>query len=370
MSSDKPAKSSRVLTFDLLRGYFLLSIIINHLNYVSPASWLTMRGELFVSSAEGFFLISGIVLGIVRGAKLVGQPFKHVARLLLKRAVQLYIVYVIGAVLFTLIGWWFFMDNPGLKPGIAAADTPFYQMIWDIASFSYLYGWLDYLRLYIFFLLASPLAVWLLRRGLWWVVLSISAIIWQFAPELARPDSVYTQPYNWQILFFGGLTIGFHWKQITAWWGRIAKSVRTFATTILLSTALVTLLLNIFIAFGGYYGTDIYNIVAPIRDMLHPYFDKENLPIARLAMFFVWFWAAFWLFKKFERHIVKAIGWLLLPFGSNSLYVYIMHGVFVFFVHLFIPRQGQLINLLVVSGIFAAIWLMIRYKVLMKIIPR
>lgn len=363
-------KSSRIAAFDLLRGYFLIAIIINHLNYPSLASLLTMKGELFVSSAEGFFLISGIVLGIVRGAKLINQPFKEAARLLLKRAGQLYIIYFLSTVLFTLIGWWFFMDNPGLKSGIASPDTPIHEMLWNAASFNYLYGWLDYLRLYIFFLLASPLAIWLLRKGLWWLVVVASISIWYFTPELDWPANVYIQPYNWQLIFFSGLVIGFHWKQISEWWQHLKKPLRVSIVSLVVGMAFATLAFNIFLAFGGKISPDIYAYVAPIRDTLSPYFDKENLPLARLSLFMLWFWASFWLFRKFEPFIVKWLGWLLLSFGGSSLYVYIVHGILIFFVHLFLPKQGYLINLLIVSGIVSTIWLMIRYKVLMKIIPR
>ena len=369
-SKEETKKSSRIAAFDLLRGYFLISIIINHLNYPSVASLLTMKGELFVSSAEGFFLISGIVLGIVRGAKLINKPFKNAAGLLLKRAGQLYLIYFISTTLFTLVGWWFFMDNPGLKPGIASPDTPIHQLLWNIASFKYLYGWLDYLRLYIFFLLASPIAIWLLRKGLWWLVLMVSVLMWHFTPELSWPDNVYMQPYNWQVIFFSGLVVGFHWKNISAWWQRLKKPLRVSIVTLVVGMAAATLAFNIFLAFGGKISPDIYAFVGPVRDTLSPYFDKENLPLARLSLFMLWFWASFWLFRKFEPFIVKWFGWLLQSFGGSSLYVYIVHGILIFFVHLFLPKQGYFVNLLIISGIVATIWLMIRYKVLMKVIPR
>src|SRR6218665_421663 len=87
----KKEKSERILTFDLLRGYFLCVILFNHLQfYPNGFDLLTGRGVLYVSTAEGFFLVSGIVLGIVRGRKLLNQPFNVAAKLLWKRALQLY----------------------------------------------------------------------------------------------------------------------------------------------------------------------------------------------------------------------------------------------------------------------------------------
>lgn len=370
MSEKEQKKSSRILTFDLMRGYFLLSIIINHLNYSSAASFLTMKGELFVSSAEGFFFLSGIVLGIVRGAKLITQPFSEVVKLLLKRSLQLYVVYVILTIAFTFLGWWFFTDNPGLKPGIAAPDTNPLLMIWNVLTFSYLYGWVDYLRLYFIFILLSPIVIWLLRKSLWWVVLIASILVWQFAPELPWPSNVYTQPYNWQVIFFTGMVVGFHWKQITAFWKKVPSIWRTLSITLVVGIAITTLLANIYLAFGGKDDHAIWAVVSPIRDMLAPYFDKENMPIARMAMFLTWFWAAFWIFKTFERYIVKFFGWLLMPLGTNSLYVYIVGGIIIYFVHLFIPMQSKPINLIITVAIVTIIWLMIRYKILMKIIPR
>jgi hypothetical protein len=67
-------KKPRILALDLLRGYFLVSIILNHLQwYPNGLDWVAMRGSLLVSAAEGFFIISGILLGIVRGRKLADQ---------------------------------------------------------------------------------------------------------------------------------------------------------------------------------------------------------------------------------------------------------------------------------------------------------
>ena len=128
-------KSSRIFTFDLLRGYFLVAIIINHLAfYPNGLDWWNGRGLLYVSAAEGFFLISGIVLGIVRGSKLIDKPFKFVATILLKRSLQLYVTAIILMLSFTFIGW-LFLDNPGLKAGIRPPDENIFRIIWGALTF-------------------------------------------------------------------------------------------------------------------------------------------------------------------------------------------------------------------------------------------
>lgn len=371
MSEQPQQKSSRITTFDLMRGYFLIAIAINHLNYsLGAAGLLTMRGELFVSSAEGFFLLSGLILGLVRGAKLVQKPFKFVATLLLQRSAQLYATYVVATLLFTFIGW-LFIDAAGLKPGIMAAGTSIWDVIWQTLTFQYLYGWVDYLRLYIIFILCSPIVMWLLRKGKWWIVLATSLAVWLFAPQPDWPTSVYTQPQNWQVIFFGGMIIGYHWKQLAAFWTSRSKMVRVTTVSVLATVAVTTLALNIFLAFGGKISPEIYNTVGPLRESLRqPYFDKENMPWVRLLLFLVWFWATFALFRRFETQLTKWLGWLLLPLGTNSLYTYVVSGFIIFFVHLYIPSGGRVFNTIVLIGMIAVVWLMIRYKILMKIIPR
>lgn len=380
MAKAEIKKSSRILTFDLLRGYFLVAILLDHLNfYPSGLDWVTMRGNMYVSAAEGFFLISGIVLGIVRGAKLIDQPLQRVARLFLKRGAQLYLTSIILAALFTLIGWWFYMDYPGLKFGIMPPNTNLFEAVWKLVTFQYLYGWADYLRLYCLFLLFSPLAMWLLRRGWWYIVLAASIGVWLLFPrDPTLPDAIqeYWQPLAWQLIFFSGLTIGFYWPKIVTWWQNLSAGLKRGLTVSVVSLAVVTLAINIFIVFGA-------KMLLPVpADLAHQldtfgttlnrdFFDKEALPIARIALFAVWFAASFWLFHRFEKTVMRFLGWLLLPFGQNSLYVYTISAVLLFFAHLyFVASTDWLPNLIISIVGILLIRLAIHYRVLMNIIPR
>lgn len=368
-------KSSRILTFDLMRGYFLVAIILDHLKFFpNGLDWWAARGDLFVTTAEGFFLISGIVLGIVRGSKLLHEPFKHVAKLLLKRGVQLYITTIILVLLFTLIGW-LFMNNAGLKSGIIAPTTNIFDVLWQIVTLQYFYGWADYLRLYAIFLLASPLALWLLRKGWWYVLLAANLGVWLLYPaNPASPDITQElfQPLSWQLVFFGGMTIGFYWKSITAWWQARHVLFRKGITWGVVSVAALTLIINVLITFGPMYANVAsLNILPDTHYKLYvEFFDKERLPLGRLALFMVWFWAAFALFKQFEPFIMRRLGWLLLPFGTNSLYVYTLHAFAIFFVHLWLQPGNVVFNFIVSIAVILLIRLMIHYKFLMNIIPR
>jgi len=364
-------KSSRILTFDLLRGYFLVAIILDHLAYYpNLLDWWSGRGNLFVSSAEGFFFISGIVLGIVRGAKLIKEPFRIPATLLLKRGAQLYITAVVLMLFFTFVGW-LFLTNPGLKPGIRLPEENIFDIIWGGLTFQYIYGWADYLRLYAIYILASPIALWLLRKDLWYVLLGVSALIWMQFPHSKLETMELSQVYSWQLVFFGGLTVGFYWQQIRSWWSKISLPVRKVMVTATVSLAAVSMVACFLLA----YGTDLLGLDPAFKqafDLLYPTFAKEALYLPRLLLFLLWFWAAFWLFWRLEPFIIRWAGWLFMSFGTNSLYVYTIQAFLVFFLHLVIPSatSSVILNLLLSALGVLLVWVAVRTKFLMGIIPR
>lgn len=364
-------KSSRILTFDLLRGWFLVAILLDHLQYFpNGLDILTGRGQLYVSAAEGFFLISGIVLGIVRGRKLLDKPFKLAASLLLKRGVQLYITAVVLFFVFTFIGW-VFIDNPGVKPGIRPMSENFWSIARGALSFDYIYGWADYLRLYAVYLLASPVAMWLLRKNLWYILLALSLGIWSLFDITPLRTPELSQVFSWQLIFFGGMTAGFYLDSIRDWWERRSHVFkRSFIGTIVVIAA-TTALANYVLTIHG----DVLlgeTTRAAIDSHLQPYLNKERLPLARIALFLTWFIAAFWLFHKYEKIIVRRLGWLLLPFGTNSLYVYTIEAFVILIVHLLVAEATPWwpVNLALSLACLAVVWLAVRYKFLMKIIPR
>jgi hypothetical protein len=364
--------SSRIQTFDLLRGYFLVAIILDHLAfYPNGLDWWTGRGQLYVSAAEGFFLISGIVLGIVRGSKLIDKPMRQVTSLLLNRAVQLYITAIVLMLFFTFIGWQF-IDNPGLKAGIRLPSENIWDVLKGALTFEYIYGWADYLRLYAIFIFVSPIAMWLLRHKLWYVVMGISLFVWTQFGASTLDTAELSQVYSWQLIFFGGLTIGFHWNAIKAWWQKLHLPLRKMVVACTVSIAAITMVASFLLVHGEEFIGSSAHFLTDINMVVNPMFNKEELPLKRIVLFMIWFGASFWLFTRYEAQIKRWLGWLLLPFGHNSLYVYTMHAILVFFVHLVIkdPTGSWVINfLLSVAGVLL-VWLAVRYKILMKIIPR
>lgn len=367
--------SRRILAIDLLRGFFLVSIILNHLQwYPSGYDIVAFRGSLVVSAAEGFFLISGIVLGIVRGRKLLDQPFRKSALLLLTRAAHLYITAIILMLLSTFIGW-LFMDNPGLKPGIRPIDQPIGEIIAGALSFQYIYGWADFLRLYAVFMVMAPFGLWLVRKGKWYILLALSIGLWSLFPyalENTEHSGEILMLLSWQLIFFSGFIIGFYWQQITKWWLSFSQKTRRIVLGAIVIIAATTLVANIIIVSLGLLGITSPSLSA-INNQLYLLFNKEALPPLRLLMFALWFILGFFIFWKFEKQIIRWFGWILLPFGNNSLYVYALHAIILFFAHLIMPPDTAtnfILNTIGSTVILGLILLATRKKFLFKIIPR
>lgn len=342
MSSQKKVvalpKIGRIASLDLMRGWFLVVIILDHLSYFpNGLSFISGDSRLFVSAAEGFFLISGLVLGIVRGAKLVDQPFALVTKKLLSRSFALYLTSITITAISILIGW-YFVGNDGVKSPLPTPWSDIPSLIWRIITFQEFYGWADYLRLYSLFLLFSPAFMWLLRKGRWYIALGCSIAVWFFAPH---PTTPMTQPFTWQILFFIALTIGFYLPQLVRFWQRLSKKTQAIITYTLMSVFVMTLAANIISEFvTPVMSGSITQHVNEVHRWVTP-MSKLDMPLPRIILSLVWFMGFFVLFRRFEKQITRWLGWLLIPFGTHSLYVYSLHAFVIMGMHLVLnPQYG------------------------------
>lgn len=373
INAQQPKASKRIVSFDLLRGYFLCVILLNHLDFApNGLSFLTGRGFLYASTAEGFLAISGIILGIVRGHKLLHAPLKEATKLLWKRALQLYITSIILTIFFTLFGQ-FFLGNPGLKYGIYSDWTHWWNFLLDVLTMRYSYGWADFLRFYALFLFFAPAALWLLRKGYWYLLIIISLGVWALYPLLPSQDNLY-QPVSWQLIFFLGFTVGYHWESILLWFRLLPRKLfvaMKIATVVLF---ILTFVASYIIVFGAQAKTSLGSELLTIHSHVEVFFNKDSMPITRIALGTVWFWGLFIICRRFEKAIYKGAGWLLYEFGSHSLYVYTLSAFVVFFMHLFVaPSPGfnsVWLNLLFSLLAIALVWVALKKRFLIKIIPR
>lgn len=368
MSQGVKKRSERIMTFDLLRGYFLIVILLNHLNYYpNGLRFLTGESFLYVSTAEGFFAVSGIVLGIIRGRKLIDKPFMVSARLLWKRAAQLYILSVLLTFFFTVIGQ-LFLQNEGLKYGIYTDWSQWGTFVVQTLTLTYSYGWADFLKYYALFLAVTPLALWLLRKGLWYLVLLLSLAVWGLFP-LSPLSPELSQPLSWQLVFMGGFVVGFYWDDIVKRWRSLQLSTRRAIRTSIVVAFMTTATLSFLLVFGHELGGSIGAWVTAIHHSVEQYFDKDSLPLTRIALGTIWFWGLFAIVRRYETWLVQKLGWVLLAFGSNSLYVYTVSACVVFFIHLSVaPRSSENLASNLILSLFAIgiVLLAVRIKFLLK----
>lgn len=361
----------RLVSFDLLRGFFILVIIIDHLQrWPGILDWITGQGRLWVSAAEGFILISGIMIGLIRGYKDSSLPLITVSKKLWSRAFILYIWSIVtSTVIFALTIYWK-ADYTPFPPGTDSINNPenFLGAVEQFINLSAVFGWANFLVLYAVFLAFSPLAILLLRKGQWLVLLCTSVFIWFLG--LGRENMFL----SWQLLFFGGAIAGYYYHDLNIKWSTI-KHRRTIKK-IVIYLSILFLAISAAITFGWRF---IESSVSPVskedflqfRLYLDPFFDKIELYPPRLLVTGVVFLGLFFIFTSYQKEIYKLFGWLLLPFGRHSLFVYILQSIIVVMVAGFLPKTTNiLINFIITIMTIAFIWLLTtKAKWLHKIIP-
>lgn len=336
--------SSRILSLDLLRGYFLFVIIIDHI-YRFPGFFeiFTGQGLLWASAADGFFLESGILVGIIRGREVRANNFSLSWKRLWSRALVLYLWSVGLTLLFTALAY-LLINHPGIKAGFMQNES-LWALIWKSFTFQYNYGWTDFLPYYTMYMLFAPLALWLMSKKQAWLVLLVSLVIWFFRghnPFLA-----------WQVLFFIGLTGGYYFPEWEKFWGNLTQSSKRLLRWSAVSLALATLVTNLWVKhLYGYEG-----------GWLITWFDKWTVAPAHLVIALIWFSGLYLLVRGIEPWLMKKIGWLLIPAGRNSLATYIFESFVIVGINLAIPmRSSNLwVNIAINAIAIGIVWLFTYY---------
>lgn len=356
-SADESApsgKSKRIVAFDLLRGFFLIVVIIDHVElFPNGYELITGRGQLWVSAAEGFFFLSGLLVGMIYRKKLA-QGVQFVFRKLWSRAALLYVVAVSLTLFYTA---WALSTGDAEAVKYAAAKDLGWGTIIDTLKLKYVYGWSDFLTYYVVFMFFAPFVLYLLRFRLWWLVIVLSIVIW------FNRGSQFT--YAWQVLFYGGMMVGYYWKSIqstVAGWSASTRRILWYsvvtATLVTVFVSFCNLLLLAFLRQHPDMFSDAVNAFANqwyvVSETIWPYFEKWRLEPGRIAMFALWFSGFFLLVQRYAYLLPRRVFNAVTLMGQNSLFVYGFHSFFVFAVHVFIPNdKGPVFNFLVTTLVLA-----------------
>ncbi len=357
--------SQRDLRLDLLRGLCLLKMAFNHLPPTRAHGWQNWLG--WVSAAEGFFFISGAVVGIVYGRKMLTAGWAHVRRSLVNRALYLYLANLALLLLFL-----------GLEFGGILRDNRF-SMLWSqgsfdasrLLSFNQPY-YLHVLTRYVAFLLFAPLALSWLRAGRTRRLLTTSVAIyllgWALGPNPRIPwlESSGYQVFPiliWQLLFFVGMACGYHRQALGRGWRRLGD--RRLAWLTIGGTLLFVLLKR---------GAELGHMTLP-PSVVSTWFGRTDLGPGRLLNLALFFAASFWLVDRLWKPVHRMTGRVLIPCGQASLYFFLVHIVVVVLgteALLYLPAGLRPFTsglLLFDLALVALMWAMVRYRVLYRFIP-
>jgi hypothetical protein len=345
---------SRLELLDGLRGYFLVGMLLNHLEF--DGGYLLVRlnhGELgYVQDAQGFVFLSGLLVGLVYTSRMKRQGYDAGAAKVYRRAFDLYLhavgvlfaILLLGKILIDSVNYW----QPWLWE-LADRQPPYIA-----ASLALLYQptMMDILPQYIVYLLVSPPLLWLCVTARWRWVMVGSVLLWlgvqlgvhiplatalhDGAARLNAPDA-FRAHFNvlaWQIVFMSGLVFGALTAMRRIDWSAVMDPKRP---------ALAWVSFGVVLFFMAWRLAFMWEIVPEgIAVYFHAYDIRGDFSIIYLLNFAALAYLMAWVLiagpggaSRLVQAIAKGMTWFLqLPFlaliGRHSLQVYCWHVVLVY----------------------------------------
>lgn len=351
----------RYVVLDGFRGLFLLSMALAHFNMVTGV-WLgNLHPQRFgwVDGAQGFVFVSGVLCGMVHGRTLLREGPAAARAALLARARVLYL-YQAGLVLL-LMAAALALRARAPEDLLPYLDAPVAFTLGSLALLSSSIH-MGILPMYILFLLATPLAFALLRRGLdapfaaavvfAWMAAQTGLFGWGVyrleqalqAREVGARFGLYFNAMGWQALFFGGVFLGFRAAQRRLDLGFLAAPQMRILW---------------FMALGAFVALGLYDVAVANGAIAPDYGGKMAVrwPRSVLGPIYVFAFAVdlfliAWLLAagrndplRWVRGLAAGLGWLMTrPFlvllGRHALPVFAFHIGLYYVLATVIPLAG------------------------------
>lgn len=310
---DAAAGRKRDLRLDILRGFCVLVMVVDHIGGEPSVLYAITGGNRFyVSAAEGFVLLSGIAMGMVYADLLVREgPGAALARAL-RRSRLLYALTVSLTIVFASLS--FLLGSPWTRDVTQAQPIEFAV---GVLTLHRSYSLTDVLLLYtVLVLAAGPLLV-LFARGRTALVLASSWTlwgIWQVVPgQLVLPWPIVDEGFPlapWQAVFVTGLAVGYHRKAIARALGP-HRATLAWIGAASLSAALVI----------GY----VHGSLPRAGIEFDQLFGKDDMRVGRVVALATFTVGAYGVVSALWLAARPIAGWLLLPLGQNALTAYTVH---------------------------------------------
>src|SRR5438105_7324797 len=318
--------SRRDLRLDLLRGFCIFALVVDHFGGDSWLYAITGGNRFYVSAAEGFIFISGFVMGQAYRAKRDRSGLPAAMAEALRRARTLYVATVVLTLIFSVL--YLYTDIAlwtGRDFGLGI-DSPL-EIAVAAVTLHYTYHGTDILAMYTLLLLVAPLVLLLLSVGEWYWVLGVSWLWWliyQFYPEEARIPWYIRHGENfpvaaWQVLFVTGQVLGFHREALGA---RLRRFRRLRVVGVALGVAVTAALISL--AWDAESGRQFGFFDIDPNVLTETFFKVPLRPwriVAFVSVAIVAYTTATYLWLLIRR----VFGCLMLPLGKAALYSSIVH---------------------------------------------
>jgi len=310
------AASKRDLRVDLLRGFCVFVMIVDHVG--GETSWLyvlTGGDSFIVSAAEGFVLLSGFSMGLIHRVTMQRHGVRATLERVFGRARFLYVMTVLLTMAFASVSFAF--ATPWSADSTPARSRT--DFVLSVLTLHRSYSLTDILILYTLLVaMAAPILA-LLHRGYTGAVLAMSVSAWvvfQISPARVPRFWSITDggfPFSaWQLLFVIGLVLGFHRPSLD----RYFAPSRLLALAAGSALAIVVVLALHLDQWALGLGTGDPNVT---QDVL---FDKNDARIGRIVGLMVVAPALYALTTVAWAPLRRVVGWLLLPMGQRALFAY------------------------------------------------
>ncbi|MAY95742.1 MAG: acyltransferase domain-containing protein [Nocardioides sp.] len=381
---------------DLFRGFIIVTVVVTHIEVGGPYSYVALKAVGAITGAEMFVLLSGIVLGMIYAPTVRRFGEWATAMLMLRRARKQYLVALAVVLIVYLMGRLPFVDASDVTTftdrGNGPAGEAVAGQVYDLYAngpqlLLYPPPWyavrellllqmgpwvFNIMGLFVVLSLALPLLMVLVRRRLWWALLLLSwaayvvGTVWSVHLLPSQFEDVFPL-LIWQLPFCHGLVLGHYRTEVTAAltsrWGKILTGLAVVAYAGVLAWLWWTHHSGI---SPAPFPEDVYGWLYAEG------YRRVDLRPGRLIDLALMIVVTYAVLTTCWKPIDRLVGWFWIPLGQASLYVFIVHVFFAVAVGNVpgLDRADWWQGAVVHTVVLAAIWWMVRRRVLFAVIPR
>ena len=213
---------NRLIALDMLRGYALVCIMLDHMPKSALRSFTLANFSIF-DAAELFVLLSGFLVGMVWQSVERRQGARAAQWRFARRAFEVWRALVFGGMVMALVSAGLLalgLDHTAIwhQYAVWVVENPL-GFLGVLATLWLQPNLLDVLAVYVILLASVPLLVPMMQRYLPGFA-AASFAVWCLAPVLNafvpnhRPGGLLFNPFGWQMLFFSGIAMGLFRQQV------------------------------------------------------------------------------------------------------------------------------------------------------------